>query len=293
MNWWKRLKGRLKLEEPLSKHTTLRTGGPVKFFIQPADTQDLKLLITSAKRYKIPLSVIGAGSNILAGDKRLRRMAVSLSSPFFKEIAFKGNLVEAGSGLMLAKLVSETAKRGLSGAEFLSGIPGTLGGALVMNAGAWGSQISKRVMKIRVMDSRGRIKNLAREKIDFAYRKSNLEKFIILGATLKFFRREKRKIRQDIGRYRRQRQLLQDRSFPSAGCIFRNPPGDHAGRLIDLCGLKGRGFGGARISSKHANFILNRKNGRAADILKLMKLIKKEVKDNFKINLQPEIKIWQ
>ncbi|MBC8436302.1 MAG: hypothetical protein H8D90_00230 [Candidatus Omnitrophica bacterium] len=143
------------------------------------------------------------------------------------------------------------------------------------------------------MDSRGRIKNLAREKIDFAYRKSNLEKFIILGATLKFFRREKRKIRQDIERYRRQRQLLQDRSFPSAGCIFRNPPGDHAGRLIDLCGLKGRGFGGARISSKHANFILNRKNGRAADILKLMKLIKKEVKDNFKINLQPEIKIWQ
>lgn len=293
MSWWKKLKGRLKAEEPLKRHTTLRTGGPVKFFIQPADIRDLKLLITCSKRDKIPLSVIGAGSNILAGDKRLRRMVIKLSSPFFKEISFKENLVEAGSGLMLAKLVSETARRGLSGAEFLSGIPGTLGGALAMNAGAWGSQISERVVKVRVMDSQGRVRTLGREKAGFSYRNSGLGKFIILGATLKLFQRERKKIRQDIERYLRQRRKMQGRSFPSAGCIFGNPPGDYAGRLIDLCGLKGRVCGSARISSKHANFILSRKNGRAADILKLMKLVKEEVKDNFKINLHPEIKIWQ
>lgn len=293
MNWWKKLKGTVKVDEPLNKHTTLRIGGPVKFFIEPKDAQDLKLLISFAKRYKIHLSVIGAGSNILAGDKRLRRIVVKLSSPFFKKITFRGGFVEAGSGLILSELISETAKRGLSGAEFLSGIPGTLGGALSMNAGAWGSQISRAVMRITVMDINGKIKSLAKEEIDFAYRKSSLGKFIILGATLKFFKKDKRKIRQDIERYRKQRNILQDSSFPNAGCVFRNPPGGYAGRLIDLCGLKGRSFGGACISSKHANFILNRNNARAGDILKLMELIKKEVKNNFKINLYPEIKIWQ
>ncbi|MDI6605758.1 MAG: UDP-N-acetylmuramate dehydrogenase [Candidatus Omnitrophota bacterium] len=293
MNWWKRLEGRVRVDEPLSRHTTWRIGGPADFFIEPRDMQDLKLLISVAKGYKIPILVIGAGSNILAGDKRLRRIIISLSSPFFKKITFKGNLAQAGSGLTLARLVSETAKRGLSGAEFLSGIPGTLGGALSMNAGAWGSQISKAVIQASVMDINAKIKILAKERIDFAYRKSNLGKFIILGATLKFSRKDKRKIRQDIQRYRRQRSILEDRSFPSAGSVFKNPPGEYAGRLIDLCGLKGTTSGGACISLKHANFILNRNNAQAADILRLMALIKKEVKNNFKINLQPEIKIWQ
>ncbi|MFH0762511.1 MAG: UDP-N-acetylmuramate dehydrogenase [Candidatus Omnitrophota bacterium] len=293
MNWWRELKGRVRVNEPLSRHTTLRVGGPADFFIEPKDAQDLKLLISLAKRYKIPILVIGAGSNILAGDRRLRRIIVKLSSPFFKKITFKGRLVRAASGSSIASLVAQTAKRNLSGGEFLSGIPGTLGGALNMNAGAWGSQISKVVLKVEVMDSNAKIKSLAGQSIGFAYRRSSLGKFIILGATLKFTKRDKGEIRRDIQRYRRQRDIRQDRSFPNAGCIFRNPSGEYAGRLIDLCGLKGRASGGACVSSKHANFILNRNNAQAADILKLMNLIKKEVKNNFKINLHPEIKIWQ
>lgn len=287
------VKGRVRLDQPLKRHTALRTGAAVSFFIEPADIEDLKLLISCAKKYKIPLSVIGAGSNILAGDRRLRRIVVSLSSPFFKKLAFKGETAEAGSGLMLAVLVKEALKRGLSGVEFLSGIPGTLGGALAMNAGAWGSRISQKVARVTVIDSRARIRSLSRGEIDFAYRKSGLEKFIILSAALKFVKREKRKIKQDIANYRRRRRILQDFSFPSAGCAFKNPPGGYAGRLIELCGLKGKSIGGACISSKHANFILNRKNARAADILRLMALAKRKVKDNFKINLEPEIKIWR
>ncbi len=293
MNWWKGLKGRVKTREPLKKHTTLRIGGPAKFFIEPSDEDDLKSLISCAKSYKIRISVIGTGSNILACDRALRRTVIKLNAPFFKKIIFKGNTAEAGSGLPLSGLVSRAKNRGFSGPEFLSGIPGTVGGALVMNAGAWGKDIAGLVSKVKVMDYGGRIKELPKKDIDFSYRKAGLEKFIILGATLRFRKKEKRKIRKDLEKYRRQREAAQDTTSACAGSVFKNPPGGFAGRLIELCGLKGRRIGGACISARHANFILNRNNARAADILKLMDLAKKEVKKKFGIRLEPEIKIWR
>lgn len=294
MNWWRGLKNsRVKLGERLARHTTLRIGGPAKFFIEPRDEEALKLLISRAKRCKIPVLVLGAGSNILAGDNWINRAVVKLSAPFFKKVAFKGDTAEAGGGLALAGLISQAKNRGLGGGEFLSGIPGTVGGALAMNAGAWGRDIGSLVRKVRVMDYSGRVKELDKGSLGFGYRKSRLKNYIILGATLKFVKREKQKIQNDLSRFRRQRELSQDIFFPSAGCIFKNPPDGPAGKMIESAGLKGRSIGGACISDRHANFILNRNNASAADFLQLMRLAKKEVKKKFGITLQPEIKIWR
>ena len=191
MNWWKKLKGKVRFLEPLAKHTTFKIGGPAEFFIEPEDITDLKLLLNLVKRYKIPVFLIGGGSNILINDKGIRGAVLHLNSPYFKRFIFKNNRLEAGSGVMLSRMVLKTYKRGLSGVEFLSGIPGTLGGALVMNAGAWGRNIGDLVEEVNVMDYNGNIKSLGKKKIKFGYRQSSLEKFIILSACLKLTKKSK------------------------------------------------------------------------------------------------------
>lgn len=292
MNWWKDLKGKIKTREPLKKHSTFKIGGRAEFFIEPKDTDALKLLLALAKRYNIPLLIIGAGSNILISDKGVKAIVLRLGSPFFKEVFRKRNYLEAGSGLMLGRLLLVAKNHGLSGLEFLAGIPGTVGGALAMNAGAWGKNIAEVVEKVKVMDYNGKTKILAKKDIKFTYRSSGLAKYIILSATFKLEKKDKKEIADEIKKYLTYRRNNQDTSFPNAGCIFKNPGGESAGRLIDLCGLKGKKTGGASVSTRHANFILNRGNASSGDVLKLMSLIKKRVKDKLKITLEPEIKIW-
>ena len=294
MNWWKGLKGKVSLGEPLKRHTTFKIGGPAKFFIEPKDTQDLKSLLSLTKRHRIPLSIIGSGSNLLVCDKGINRAVLRLSAFSFTRLSFKNDRLEVGGGARLSQAVSVATERGLSGLEFLAGIPGTVGGAVVMNAGAWGETLSDVVEKVSVMDYNGKIKNLARRKIKFAYRDSNLSKYIILSATLKLERDNRDKIKDTVNRYLSRRKTQQDLSWPSAGCIFKNPSqGVSAGLLIDRCGLKGTKFGGAYVSTKHANFILNTKNAKAKDVMRLMALVKRQVRNNFKVKLEPEIKIWQ
>jgi len=293
MSWRRNLKGKIRLEEPLKKHTTFKIGGPARFFIEPGDIADLKLLLTSAKKYKIPILVIGSGSNILINDKGVKGMVLKLNSASFRRIFIKRNCLEAGSGATLRQLIQVAAERALSGAQFLAGIPGTVGGALAMNAGAWGKNIGELVQKATVMDYNGNIKVLNKKDIRFGYRKSSLRKFIILSACIKLAKKNKKEIKDNINKYLERRRNTQDASLPNAGCIFKNPPGKSAGRLIDLCGLKGKRIGGASVSVRHANFILNQGNAKAGDILKLMRLIKTEVKRKFNITLEPEIRIWQ
>ncbi|MBI5144753.1 MAG: UDP-N-acetylmuramate dehydrogenase [Candidatus Omnitrophica bacterium] len=311
MNWWKQLnpvkniniigpkmifngiKGKVKLAEPLKRHTTFKIGGRVRFFIEPRDTADLKLLLILRKRYKIPLLVIGGGSNILAGDRGMDCAVIRLSSPYFKKISFQDNRLEAGAGNFLQRLISCAQKQGLSGLEFLAGIPGTLGGALAMNAGAWERNIADLVEKVTVMDYNGKVKAFTKKYLQFGYRQSNLAKYIILKARLKLDRREKKEITRQIDRYISQRKNTQELSGYSAGCIFKNPEGYSAGRLIDLCGLKGKRIGRAYISPRHANFILHKGKACAKDVLKLMGLAKRQVKDKFNLRLEPEIKIWK
>jgi UDP-N-acetylmuramate dehydrogenase len=292
MNWWKNLKGKVSFREPLNKHTTFKIGGPAEIFFEPRDLGDLKLLVIAAKKYNIPIFLIGAGSNILVSDKGIKAVVLKLSSPYFKKISFKNSSLEVGSGLMLNRIVQIAQKRGFTGTEFLAGIPGTVGGALAMNAGAWGKSIGELLQKVRVMDYNGSVKTLTKENIKFTYRRSNLGRFIILSADLKLYQSNKKVVRENINMYISRRRKTQDTTFANAGCIFRNPAGESAGRLIDLCGLKGRRRGKAYISTRHANFILNRGNAFSSDVLSLMDLVRKKVKGKFNITLKPEIKIW-
>lgn len=293
MNWQENFKGSIKRKEPLFRHTTFKIGGPAEYFVRPEDKEDLKFLITSLKRYKIPFFMIGQGSNLLVSDKGVRGAAIKLDSTFFRTISFRKNRLEAGSGAALGKLIVESASRGFSGLEFLAGIPGTLGGALVMNAGAWGYSIAGVVESVTVMDRRGLTRTLNKKEINFKYRSSGLDTYIVLSAVLRLKDAKRIKIRQAIGNYIKQRRLAQDLSKPNAGCIFKNPGTDSAGKLIDRAGLKNRAVGGAVVSAKHANFILNRKNASYRDVLKLMGLIRKEVKAKYNVMLEPEIKIWK
>lgn len=293
MNWQKSLRIKLKEQESLKNHTTFRIGGAARYFIEPKNSVELKSLLRLLIRYKISFLVLGSGSNILVSDKGVSGAVIRLSSNYFKKINYSGGFLEAKSGIPLSGLLIFAEKKGLSGAEFLAGIPGTLGGALIMNAGSQDKSIGELVKEITVMDRNGNIKNLPKNKIKFGYRNSSLGKYIILSARLELLKVDKQEVKEKITRYLSYRRLTQDLRYPSAGCVFKNPSGYSAGEIIDLCGLKGRRIGGASISERHANFILNFKNAKARDVLRLIDLIKKQVKKKFKINLEPEIKIWQ
>lgn len=261
-------------------------------FASPKDEEALRKLLICAKKDKLPVYILGAGSNILAADSGVKGLVIKLDSPAFTGLEFDGNLARAGSGLMLARVIQGARSRSLSGVEGLIGIPGTVGGALVMNAGAWGRCIADSVKEIRVMDCSGKIKVIKKDNAGFVYRSSKLGKFIILDAVLRFRKSDKRKIKAEIKKILAQRLQSQDNTLPNAGCIFKNPAKDSAGRLIDACGLKGRRAGSAVISQIHANFILNFGNAKSGDVLKLMELAKRSVENKFKLTMEPEIKLW-
>ena len=292
-NWWQGLKGKVSFKEPLKNKTTFRIGGQAELFFEPKDTADLKLLLNLKKRCKLPLLVLGAGSNILVSDKGVKGVVLRLDSAAFKKISFNGSKVEAGSGVPLNKIIRSSVSRGLSGLGFIAGMPGTLGGALLMNAGIPGRSLSDLVEKITVMDYNGKVKVLGRKDLILGYRKSNLGRYIILSARLKLVKKDKLKAKNELTHYLKRRCLTQDLSSPSAGCIFKNPKDNSAGRLIDLCGLKGKAIGRAVISPKHANFIVSLGRAQAKDVLRLMDLAKKEVRKKFAVVLEPEIKIWK
>lgn len=250
------------------------------------------MLLDLAKRYKISLLVIGSGSNILVNDRGRKEIVLRLNSPFFKSIDFKGNDCQVGAGALLSQLLRVCQQRGLSGLEFLAGIPGTVAGALAMNAGAHGKSIADALKQVEVIDKNGNIKILKRKELNFGYRTSGLTRYIIIRALIKLTRNQKKNIDRRIKKYLAYRKLTQDYTFPSAGCVFKNPKGNYAGKLIDLCGLKGKSIGRASVSRKHGNFILNTGGAKAADVLQLIGYIRRKVKRTFRVSLVPEIKIW-
>lgn len=290
MNWPKDLK--IRANQPLKDKTTFKIGGNALFFSEPVDLAQLRMLLKAAKKNKLRVFILGAGSNLLVSDKGVKGLVIKLNSTFFKQISFDGKCIEAGSATLIGGLVQYSLDRSLQGLEFLVGIPGTLGGALAMNAGCWGFDIGGAVKEVKVMDYSGRVKTLKRRQIKFDYRKSSLSKYVILGATLKVKKGDAAKIKKNISMYISKRRANQGLTKPNAGCIFRNPKINGAGMLIDLCGLKGKKIGAASISDRHANFIVNEGHASARDVLRLMRIIKKQVREKFKINLQPEIKIW-
>jgi UDP-N-acetylmuramate dehydrogenase len=294
MNWPKNLKSKILKKEPLKRHTTFQIGGPAEFFISPENNQELAQVVALARMNKKPLRTLGAGSNILAAERLMRGICLCLSRPFFKKISFQGDRVQAGAGCALAQLLRQCQRKGLGGMEFVAGIPGTVGGALAMNAGVKEASLSDLIENVQVMDYNGRVKDLKPKAIRFGYRSSSLDRYIILAARFRLKSANPAKIREKIEANLAKRRLKQDYTFPSAGCFFKNPAkAPAAARLIDLCGLKGKTIGKAAISRKHANFIVNLGNAKAAEVLKLAALAKKKVKAVFGVDLEEEIKIWK
>jgi UDP-N-acetylmuramate dehydrogenase len=293
-NWWSGLGVNVILNEPMKKHTSFRIGGPARFFALPKDSDELKILLKIAKRYSIPVYIIGGGSNILVSDSGIRGMVIRLKSSFFNKISGHGVYLEAGSGVPLARLMRFAQAYHLFGLEFLAGIPGTLGGALVMNAGIAERSIGDCVENVTVMDYNGRVRTVKRSGIGFAYRTSRLQgKYIVLGACLKLGLGNHKESEKKVALLLKKRKTSQDYRWPSAGCVFKNPRRFSAGELIDRCGLKGSRRGDAFVSNVHANFIVNKGKARSRDVLRLMGSMKEAVLRKYRINLEPEIKVWQ
>ncbi|MCR4417454.1 MAG: UDP-N-acetylmuramate dehydrogenase [Ignavibacteria bacterium] len=282
-------KGNISISEPLSRFTTFRIGGPADYYLEPKDRDDLLKLIKYLKEINYPYIIIGNGSNILISDDGIRGAAINLEYGFTKIEVMK-NKVFAEAGIRLSKLVDVCIEHSLVGIENLAGIPGTLGGAILMNAGAYGGEISDYIKVVEVLDGT-EIKFLKKEECGFSYRKSNLEGKIILSAEFELPFGDKTKAKERRKELLLKRNQSQPVELPNAGSIFKNPSGDYAARLIEQAGLKGLTIGGAKVSEKHANFIVNFNNASANDVLELMKIIRQTVFQKFGIMLEPEIKM--
>ena len=281
------------LDESLKKHTTFGVGGTSSIFAYPKDKQDLVKLLEYTSKENIKIFFIGSGSNLLISDNGFDGVIISLKKSF-KNFEINDSLeANIGTGVMLGYMVRELTKKSVKGLESLVGVPGTLGGALIMNAGAYGSEISNYLISIKVLDLDGNEKIYKKEDINFSYRFSSIAKTdIVIEAKFKFKKGNLSNIiknRSSASQKRRNNQPLQ---FRSAGSIFKNPKSDMAaGYLIDKSNLKGTRIGDAEISTKHANFIINHGKASSNDILKLIKIIKNTVKQNFNINLELEVNL--
>lgn len=289
--------GKSRFRETLARHTTFRIGGPIDEWAGPLDCDDLKRIIKLSNKLRKRIYIMGSGSNLLVADGRIKGIAVHLSGPSFDYINSNGRSLDVGAGVKLSRLLNFCAEHGLSGIEFCAGIPGTVGGAVVMNAGMGIRNplcnMGNFVNRVTVMDKYGKIISLEKKDIRFGYRSSSLDGYVLLGAELKLAKADKKSVKERIKLNLEKKRKSQDLSRSSAGCVFKNPYNGlvSAGRLIELSGLKGRRIGGAQVSRKHANYIINTGRGRFKDVKKLIELIRKKVNEEFNIGLELEIKI--
>ena len=278
--------------ESLKKHTTFGVGGKAKIFIIPKSCEDIIKIIQFSRKNKVKTTFIGSGSNIVASDKGYNGIIISLKKAFNK-ISFSNNEIKVESGTMLSSMVKKAINKGYKGFESLVGVPGTVGGALIMNAGAHGSEISELFISARTIDNNGEIKFYKRSDINFSYRDSSFSKEeILLDAKFKLIEGSQEKINQKKKDVSIKRKTSQPLSYKSAGSIFKNPSDKvAAGYLIDQAGLKGLRIGDAEISQKHANFIINHGKAKASEIINLINIMQNKVKNMFDVKLELEVKI--
>ncbi len=272
----------------LSQHTTFKIGGKAKYFFRAKNKENLVKAMKLAKKYSLPFFVLGGGSNILVSDKKYEGLIIKAEN---SKCFMKKNLMYCESGLPLSQAVKKAAEAGFSGLEWAAGIPGTIGGAIRGNAGAFGNSMKKIVKEVETFDNK-EIKIFKNKESSFSYRNSIFKSkpyLIILSAQLQLKKENKKNIKNKMKEILISRKEKCPLNFPSAGSIFKNYGKISAGKLIEECGLKGKRIGGAIISKKHANFILNDKKAKANDVMKLIKLIKEKVKRKFKIRLEEEI----
>ncbi|OEU68300.1 MAG: UDP-N-acetylenolpyruvoylglucosamine reductase [Desulfobacterales bacterium PC51MH44] len=295
----------VKFDEPMSKHTSLRVGGPAEAFVIPEDIEVLKALIKWSWQKELPYLVIGDGTNLLVKDSGISGIVIALTKCLKTiaqtDIKTDGVIVNAMAGARMQNLCSFTLEQGLEGMNFAIGIPGTVGGGIVMNAGTSYGSVADVLESINVLLPTGQIRRIKREKLDFSYRKLAWDKeladvdqgqLIVLDGCFCLRPSDSEKLKKEARTILKLRQKRHPISLPSAGCFFRNPAsGKTAGKIIELAGLKGKSIGGAEISTKHANFLVNRHQATAADFLALMELVEETVSKMFNIDLEREVKI--
>ena len=264
------------LAEPLAGHTTYRTGGPAEVFVYPKTAEDWNFVFTLAREYHIPLRVLGCGSNLLVSSRGVR--GITCSTRKMNQVDITGNTVTAQAGATLDKVCELTCKAGLGGMEKLSGIPGSIGGAVYMNAGAYGQETADCLTYFDVLTQEGKLVRLTQKEVQFSYRKvQGLPEGVILSATFTLVPSSPETLLSERRSVQRSRVEKQPLEFPSAGSVFKRPEGDYASRLIDVAGLRGLTVGGAKVSEKHAGFIINFNHATPEDIKGLMELVQQKV----------------
>jgi len=280
-------------DHPLAPHTWYRLGGPADFFIRPRSVDELQDVVRRCNDNHIHIHVMGFGSNLLVSDEGVRGAVVKLEGPQFGKTEFAAEQVTAWAGAELSKLVLDCVEKGLSGIEILTGIPGSVGGAVRMNAGSQFGDIGSAVESVTLMDNQGTLYEKSKPELIFDYRSVNIRAQFILNARLKLAQADPERIMRTVKEswiYKKNNQPLNTRN---CGCVFKNPAGASAGALIDRAGLKGLQVGGATVSDKHANFIVAGDGCTSRDIVRLMDEVKQKVREDAGVELEPEIEIWK
>lgn len=282
----------IRLQEPMKHHTTFRIGGNADYFVTPVNEEQIKDLIVNLRKQNVPYFVIGNGSNLLVSDHGYKGVIIQIYKKF-EGITVQGNCIEVQAGALLSKLSNAALDHSLKGLEFASGIPGTVGGAVYMNAGAYNGEMKDVIVSATVLDSQGNIFTLSKEQLELGYRTSMVmeQSYTVISARFQLEEGNQEEIKQMIDYYTVQRKTKQPLEFPSAGSAFKRPVGYFAGKLITDANLKGYRIGGAQVSEKHAGFIINTGDATAKDVLDLLKHVQVTVKDQFGVTLETEVRL--
>lgn len=282
----------VRCDESMSRHTTFRTGGPAAYFVEPATAGELAAVLELCRQQRMPYYILGNGSNLLVSDQGYDGVVVEMGKAW-SQVTITGNCLTAGAGTMLAAAAREAHKASLSGLEFAAGIPGTIGGAAVMNAGAYGWEIKQVLRQVTVLTAEGTVKQLDVSELELGYRTSCILKrgYVLLAAELELQPGDSAAILARMEELSEQRRRKQPLEYPSAGSTFKRPEGYFAGKLVEDAGLRGFRVGGAQVSEKHCGFIINYDHATSADIMALCREVQRKVKEQFGVSLELEVKI--
>lgn len=279
------------IDEPMKKHTTFRIGGNADYFVKVSEAEQVQKIIALCNSENVPYYIIGNGSNMLVGDKGFRGVMIQIYKEM-NHINIEETVVTVQAGALLSMIANKALEAGLTGFEFAAGIPGTIGGAVVMNAGAYGGEMKDVLVSAKVLTEKGEILELHNEELELGYRTSIVAKkrYIVLEATIQLEKGDKEAIKARMDELKVQRVTKQPLEYPSAGSTFKRPTGYFAGKLIDDAGLRGFQVGGAQVSEKHCGFVINRENATAEDVVNLMAAVSDKVKELYGVSLEAEVK---
>ena len=293
INELRKISRHVRLLEEMKFHTTFRIGGPADYYVEPESKEEVRELLLLCRKEEIDFYIIGNGSNLLVGDKGFRGLIIQIGKQLSHITCSEDGIVTAETGVMLARLSLEVGERGYTGFEFAGGIPGTLGGAVTMNAGAYGGEIKDCIVSAEVIDQEGTIFTLSKEELNLSYRNSVIQQknYIVLSASFQFEQSEKEAVLNTISDLNQRRREKQPLNYPSAGSTFKRPEGYFAGKLIMDAGLRGYRVGGIMVSEKHCGFVINVDNGTAKEVLMLIEEVQRRVFEQFGVHLEPEVRM--